>query len=86
VDLTPEIAQKLGLDDVQGIVVSRVAPASIAVAAGIREGMVILRVGKKAVGSVAEFEDALKGESLAKGVLLLVRTGNGNRFIVLQKS
>ncbi len=86
VDMTPGIAQKLGLDDVQGVVVSKVAPTSIAAGAGIREGMVILRVGKKAVGSVAEFEAALQGESLAKGVLLLVRSGNGNRFIVLQKS
>jgi hypothetical protein len=48
--------------------------------------MLILRVGKKPVASVAEFKAAIKGESFKEGVMLLVRTQEGNRFVVLQQS
>ncbi|MDZ7615757.1 MAG: Do family serine endopeptidase [Patescibacteria group bacterium] len=84
-DLTPALAKQLGAEGLEGVAVAKVAPSSIAAAAGIREGMVILRVGRTAVGSVAEFEAAVKTESLAKGILLLARTARGNQFIVLQQ-
>ncbi len=84
-DLTPQLAKQLNLESVEGVVVARVEPASVAAAAGIREGMVILRVGKTAVNSVAEFEAALENEALDSGILLLVRTARGNRFIALQR-
>jgi hypothetical protein len=46
---------------------------------------VILRVGKTTVRSVAEFEKAIKGESLKEGILLLVRTSGGNRFVSIRQ-
>lgn len=84
-ELPAALAKQLGVDGTDGVVVVRVDPAGIAAAAGIQEGMVVLRVGKTAVRSVAEFEAAVKSESLAKGILLLVRTARGNQFIVLQQ-
>ena len=49
-------------------------------------GMLILKVGSKPVKSVDDFKNAMKGESLEKGILLLVRAGTNNRFVVLQRS
>ncbi len=83
-DLTPEIAQKLGLDANSGVIVAAVRPEGIAAPSGIRQGMIILRIGQKTVHSVAEFKAAMKDESLEKGVLLLVRTQSGNRFLLLK--
>jgi serine protease Do len=83
-DLTPEIAQKLGLDANSGVIVAAVRPEGIAAPSGIRKGMIILRIGQKTVHSVAEFKAAMKNESLEKGVLLLVRTQSGNRFLLLK--
>jgi len=85
-ELTGQLAEKLGYQGLSGVVVSEVEPGGLAATAGIREGMLILRVGKKTVSSVAEFRDALHGESIKEGVLLLLRTAQGNRFVVLQRS
>jgi serine protease Do len=83
-DLTPEIARKLGLGANSGVIVSAVQPEAVAAQYGIREGMIILRVGQKPVRSAAEFKAAIKDESLDKGILLLVRTQSGNRFMLLK--
>ncbi len=69
-DLTPEIARKLGLDANSGVIIAAVRPEGIAAPSGIREGMIILRVGQKTIHSVAEFKAAMKDESLEKGILL----------------
>ena len=83
-DLTPEIAQKLGLDANSGVIVAAVRPEGIAAPSGIRKGMIILFVEQKRIHSVAEFKAAMKNESLENGILLLVRTQNGNRFLLLK--
>jgi serine protease Do len=83
-DLTPDIAQKLGLDANSGVIVAKVRPEGIAAPSGIRTGMIILFVEQQRVHSVAEFKAAMKNESLEKGVLLLVRTQSGNRFLLLK--
>jgi len=85
-ELTGPVAERLGFKGFSGVVVTGVEPDGLAAWAGIREGMLILRVGKQPVKSVAEFKAALKDQSVKEGVLLLVRTQQGNRFVVLQGS
>ena len=46
--------------------------------------MLILKVGGQRITNVAEFEKAMKQESLKDGILLQVRTQRGNRFLVLK--
>ena len=85
-DLTKDLAERLGYSGFSGAVVTAVDSDGIAGDAGIREGMLILRVGKKLVRSAAGFTDALQGESLQNGILLLIRTPDGgNRFVVLRR-
>jgi hypothetical protein len=48
--------------------------------------MLVLKVGKQEVASAADFDAAVKKQSLEDGILLLVRTKAGNRFVVLQQS
>ena len=52
--------------------------------AGLRPGLVIAEVNRKAVNSVNELREALKDQQLETGILLLVRDGSGARFIVLR--
>jgi hypothetical protein len=47
--------------------------------------MVITRVGDTEVTSLAEFSKVLKDQLDEDGILLLVRTGNASRFVVLKK-
>lgn len=85
-ELTEDLAERLGFRGSAGVVITGIEPDGVAAEEGIRAGMLILRVGKTPVNSVTEFEAALKGENLSDGVLLLIRTSRGNRFVVLRSS
>ncbi|HVU86959.1 MAG TPA: Do family serine endopeptidase [Pirellulales bacterium] len=84
-DLKPEEAEQLGYKDVKGVVITNVDPDGLAAEHGLADGMLIKKVGKKEVTSVEDFKKAMADESTEKGVLLLVRTSAGNRFVVLKK-
>jgi S1-C subfamily serine protease len=62
-----------------------VTPDSLAAEAGIREGMLILKVGNRPVSNVEEFKAAMKDQSVKNGVMFHVRTEGGNRFVVTPK-
>ncbi|HZD40280.1 MAG TPA: PDZ domain-containing protein, partial [Terriglobales bacterium] len=82
--LTPQIAESLGLEKTEGVVVSAVDPGSAADEAGIRRGDVILEVDRKPIRSIDEYKNALSGIRKGKGVLLLVRRGESTLFLALK--
>lgn len=85
-DLGAEEAKQLGYKDLtSGAVVTSVDPNGIAAEKGIREGMVIRRVGKTPVNNRADFEKAVKDVNPEDGVLLLVRSPQGQQFFVVLK-
>jgi serine protease Do len=85
-DVTADQAEQLGFKGHSGALVAEVDPNGIAYAEGLRPGMLIMRVGKKEVSSAADFDAAIKKESLKDGVLLLIRTKAGGQvFKVLQE-
>ncbi len=84
-DLTADQAEQLGFQGLSGALVAKADPNGAAFAQGVRPGMLILKVGKQEIKSATEFEAAVKKESLKDGILLLVRTKAGNRFVVLQR-
>jgi serine protease Do len=84
-ELTKQAAKRFGYEGHEGVLISRVEPDSIAHREGLRAGMLVTRVANQRVTSVEDFEQATKGASLKKGVLLQVRTPNGARFLVLKE-
>jgi serine protease Do len=82
--LTGDVAQQLGISGASGVVITGVEDGSPADKAELAPGMVITQVGRKAVKSVAEFEAEAKNASPEKGILLLVRSTEGSRFVVLK--
>lgn len=82
--LTPQIAESLGLEKTDGVVVSAVDPGSAADEAGIRRGDVILEVDRKPIPNIDEYKKAIAGISKGKGVLLLVRRGESTLFLALK--
>ncbi len=85
-DLTSQAAQALGLAKPEGVLITKIDPNGAAAEKGLTPGVAILSVGKHTVKSVAEFREAVKKESLEKGILLLVRSRSGNHFVVLEQS
>lgn len=85
-DLTPELAEQLNYDDLQGAVITSIVPSGLAYEQGLREGMLIRRVGRTEIASADDFEAAMSAASLDQGVLLLVRSPQGRQFFVVVKS
>jgi serine protease Do len=86
-DLKPEAARALGYRvRTSGVVITGVKEDSLAADAGLREGMVIEKVGGTRVQTTEEFRDAMKKASLEEGILLLVANPRGgSQFIVIRR-
>ncbi len=84
--LEPEVAQQLGLQDVEGVVVMGVQRGSIADRAGLESGMAITQINRQPVTDLASAEKVLKDATLEEGILLLIRTAQGSRFVVLRQT
>jgi len=82
--LSADVAKQLGVKDSSGVVITSVQEGSPADKAGLKEGMAITQMARKAVKTAADFESATKDVDLKKGVLVLVRTAEGSRFLVVR--
>ena len=79
-NLTPEIAQGLGLKKEMGVVVTQVEPGSPASDAGIQTGDVIREVNRKSVKDVEDFVQKIEKAKDQDTVLLFVQRGQNNLF------
>jgi serine protease Do len=68
-ELTDEVAQRLGLDGENGVLVAQVQRGSAAARAGVRPRDLIVEIDRKPVGSLDEYEEALDA---AEGTALLM--------------
>src|SRR5258705_12817910 len=82
--LTPQMAESLGLEKSEGVVVTSVEAGSAGDEAGIRRGDIILEVDRKAVRNVDEYKKAIAGARKGRGVLFLVRRGDSTIFLALK--
>jgi serine protease Do len=82
-DLTPAIAQRLGVED-QGALVADVESDGPAARAGIRPGDVVVEVDRKPVKSAGELAKAL--DASASRALLLVRRGDNSLYVAVERS
>lgn len=84
--LTPQIAESLGLDRVEGVVITSVEPGSAGDEAGMRRGDVIVEVDRKPIRSLGDYRKAVSGAKKGKGILFLVRRGESTLFLALKPS
>ena len=81
--LTPQLAQQFDAKAGQGVVVTKVEPGSVAEVAGIKIGDVILQVNRKPVDSAKAFNRAIGDSRQGKRALLLIASGDMQRYVVL---
>jgi len=86
IEMTEAFAAQLGYEGLAGALIMHVDLGRIAAQAGLREGMLITRVGDKDIKSVAEFKEAIEKESLERGITLQVRSHRGTKTVTLQSS
>lgn len=82
--LTPELAERFGLDSTDGVLISSVDPSSPAAEAGLRRGDIIKEVGRRPVKNMAEFKEALRRSVKKKIVLFLIERGKGTFYAAVK--
>lgn len=83
-NLTPEIAQSLGYNDMKGVVVTKVQSGSAASLAGLKKGALILSVNRNKVETKDQFYNELRSTPKGKPVLFQVKQGDINAFISIR--
>jgi serine protease Do len=82
--LTPDLRQQLQTPEgTQGVVITDVDPDSAASAAGLQQGDIVVQVNRKPVTSVSEFNGAINAGASHESTLLLVKSRQGTRFVVV---
>ena len=84
-DLTAEQREALGLKSSEGVVIQRIRGIA-GRRAELREGDVVLMVGRTSVGSAAEFNAAVKDAKAGEPVMLLIRRGEQTSFVTVTPS
>jgi serine protease Do len=82
--LDPAVAEQLGMKGVEGVVITDVQSGGPADRAGLESGMVITEVNRHAVKTPADVAKAISGAESGSSILLLVRSTEGSRFVVVQ--
>ena len=82
-DLTPAIAEQLGIADVEGVLVADVDPAGPAAESGIRRGDLIVEVDRTSVKNAEAL--ASKLGATKKSALLLVRRGENTLYVAIER-
>lgn len=82
-DITPELAQQLGIDTNHGVIIKYVDPNSQAQEVGLRRGQIILSIDQTPVNSVEEFFNVVKQSRGHKHILLQIKAGQIVRYITL---
>jgi serine protease Do len=78
---TPELRERLGIEEPGGVVVVEVEPGGAAAAAGLARGDVLLELDRSPIRDVRDLEARL--QQAAQGALLLVRRGATHLFVPL---
>ena len=82
-ELTPKLAESLGIDETQGLIITDINAGSAAAEAGIQRGDIILEINREKVESIAQYKQALQAAQEKKSILLLIKREQNTRFVVV---
>jgi serine protease Do len=84
-NVTPELAESLGLRRSEGVVVTSVDPQSPAAEAGIQRGDVILEANRTRIANAAVLRKVLENTKPGESTLFLIKRGGNNLFLALKQ-
>lgn len=84
-ELTPEIAQELGVKDRRGVVITGVTQGSPAEEVGLHSGDIIRQVNRKPVQNFEDYQAQLTRAEKGKSILFLIEREGQAFFVVIEK-
>jgi serine protease Do len=82
-ELSPKLAESLGIEETKGLIVSDINPDSAAAEAGVARGDLILEIDRQKVETIAQYKQALQAAQEKKSILLLIKRGQNTRCVVI---
>lgn len=82
--ISSEMAQRLGVEEGKGVMISHVKPGSPAAWSGMKKGALILEVNKQAVSSPQQFNQIIDNTPQDRPLLFLIRQEGQMRFLSLK--
>ena len=84
-DMTSEVARRLGLSQAEkGVVIVQVRSGSVAEAAGLKEGDIIIELNRRQVANLRSYESAASHVSKDQPILLLIKRQGRTLYITLK--
>ena len=83
-ELTPELAERLGLSETHGVVISGIADGSPAAESGLKPGDVILEMNRTAIKGIRDYQKIEDGVEKGDTVLFLIRRGSNTLFFTME--
>jgi serine protease Do len=84
-EITPEIAEHLGLPNTAGVIVSEVNEGGPAGEAGVQVNDIILQVNKVKISTLEQYAEIMSRVSSNKSVLVLIKRGRAQFYVVIRK-
>jgi serine protease Do len=84
-DITPDIAQQLGLPKAEGVVIDNVEVGSSSQDAGLMKGDVILEVNRQKVRNENDYQNLMEKTTPGQSVLFLISRGGSTFFVSLKE-
>lgn len=83
-EINPQMQRHLGIQDSQGVIITKVESGSIAEEAGLRPGDIILEINKKQVKNLDDYRKAIDSVKSGQTALLLVKRDKNTLYIALK--
>ncbi|HWF19683.1 MAG TPA: trypsin-like peptidase domain-containing protein [Verrucomicrobiae bacterium] len=83
--LTSDMAKKYNVDLAEGVIVTYVERNSIAAQSGIQEGDIITSIEEETVTNPKQFQEAIKGVDMKKGIIVHVISDGTAKFEILKE-
>jgi serine protease Do len=83
-EFTPQIAESLGLEGKDGVVVTSIEPGGPGDEAGFRPKDVILEIDRQPIGDLKDFRSATAKIKKGKSILFLIQRGGTTLFLAMK--
>ena len=83
-NITPELANRWGLYEEEGVIVMMVSPDGLADESGIRRGDIIKEVNRKPIKDLEEYQKLIERIDHDKNILFFIKRGNNTMFVLLK--
>jgi serine protease Do len=83
--ITPDIAEDLGLEQTHGVVITAVAPDGLGDEAGFQPGDIVREINRQPVRNLSDYRNIMASATQNKSILFLVQREDSTIFLALRK-